>query len=229
MCVTDDHAIEVPRLTLPNTLIVIPCSSTKRRSGKHSTVSAPGISILDSLSRHLAAELSAQRAENAPTARIDQTILLPAAKRYTGHLYQRAGASFDALLQSGAHILIISGGYGVVLAAEAVGWYQQRFRAPMWPNGLVGRCVAEFAHSVKATTVVGLFAATTQYAKVLRNTSWPKSVVQVFQVSPERTTGAMRKAPRAQGEALATISRDHRLRSDWTSSDGLRMRVTKLS
>ena len=225
---TDDHALKVPGLALPTTLFVIPCSSSKRNDGQRSLVSAPGVSILDSLPRHLAVELSAQRAENAPTAQIDETILLPAAKRYTGHLYRRAGTSIDALVESGTHTLIISGGYGVVLAAESIGWYQQQFRAAMWPNGLVGRCITAFADKVKATTVVGLFAATTEYAKVFRKTSWPESVVQVLQVSPARTTGAMSKAPRAQGEALKKISQDHRLGRDWTSSDGLRMCVTKL-
>ena len=228
MRITDDHGLEVPELALPTTLIVIPCSSSKRYDGQRSSVSATGVSILDSLPRHLAVELSAQRAKNAPTAQIDETILLPAAKRYTGHLYRRAGTSIDALVESGTHTLIISGGYGVVLAAESIGWYQQQFRAAMWPNGLVGRCITAFADKAKATTVVGLFAATTEYAKVFRKTSWPESVVQVLQASPERTTGAMSKAPRAQGEALKTISQDHRLGRDWTSSDGLRMCVTKL-
>ena len=91
------------------------------------------------------------------------------------------------------------------------------------------RCLAAYAVVVSAKTVVGLFSATTEYAIAFRRTCWPEAVEQVFQVSPERTTNlAMVKAPRAQGEALVAISRDHRLRAGWKSSDGLSMQVTKV-
>ena len=117
----------------------------------------------------------------------------------------------------------MSGGYGVVSAAEPIGWYEQVFRPSKWPDGLVGRCIAGYATAVNATTVVGLFSASTAYAKAFRTVPWPEAVQNVFQVSPRARArdGAQIKAPRALGEALTEISRHQRLSSSWTSSDGL--------
>ena len=115
-------------------------------------------SVLDSLPRCLAAELSTRRVENAPEAKVDESALLPAAKRYTGNLYQEAGDAFRLLTGAGADILIISGGYGVVFPFEPIGWYDQEYRNSTWPNGLVARCLGAFADAIGATTVVGLLS-----------------------------------------------------------------------
>ena len=214
--------------TLCETLIVIPCSGSKRKNSGSSERS--GDCILDSLPAELADELCAQRARNASTAQLDESVLLPAVERYTGYLYQAAGATLDALVKSSAGVLIISGGYGVIRATESIGWYSQSFKPGMWPNGLIGRCVEAYAAAVSAKAVVGFFSASTGYAKAFRKTSWSESVAQVFQVSPQARArdGAQRKVPRAQGEALTEISRRQQLPSSWTSNDGLRMQVTWL-
>lgn len=216
------------RHSLCETLIVIPCSASKRKDG--GSLERTGASILDSLPARLANELCARRAENALAAQLDESALLPAVERYTGHLYKAAGTALDALVRSSAGVLVVSGGYGVVCAGESIGWYRQSFKPGMWPNGLIGRCMAAYAATVGAKMVVGLFSATTGYAKAFRTTSWPESVERVFQVSPRARANdaAMSKAPRAQGEALKEISRRERLPVCWTSSDGLRMQVTWL-
>ena len=126
--------IEVPavdatglqRQSLCESLIVIPCSSSKRKDG--GSPEGGGDSILDSLPSRLAAELRSRRARNTPIAQLDESVLLPAVERYTGGLYQSAGAAMDTLVQSSAGILIVSGGYGVVGAAEPIGWYSQLFK-----------------------------------------------------------------------------------------------------
>lgn len=208
------------------TLIVIPCSGRKRNdSGSKIRL---GTSILDVLPDALAAELRARRARNAPAAQVDESTLLAAADRYTGHLYRAAGTTLTKFVSSSASIAIISGGYGLVCGTEPIGWYQQSFRPAMWPNDLIGRCLAAYAADVKARMVVGLFAQTTGYAKAFRKASWPESVNQVFLVSPQTTKGAMVKSPRAQGEALNHIIRREELPSRWVSSDGLRMQLSKL-
>ena len=219
-------AAEMPRLSISTTLFVLPCSGSKRRGGRR--VAARGTSVLRSLPRGLATELTTRRSENAPRAKLDETALLPAAERYTGTLYQAAGDALDVLAGSGAGLLIISGGYGVVRPTEPIGWYNQRFRNAMWPNGVVARCLAAYADSTGATAVIALLSATTQYARVFRSARWPDRVEHVLHVWPDSSAGAMVKAPRAQGEALRAFSQDQLLHPGWTSSDGLGMQITRL-
>ena len=92
-----------------------------------------------------------RRSENASRAKLDESALLPAGERYTGTLYQAAGDALDVLAGSGADLLIISGGYGVVRPSEPIGWYDQEFRNAMWPNGVVARCIAAYADATGAT------------------------------------------------------------------------------
>ena len=220
--------VGLQRLALSETLVVIPCSGSKRRGGRSPDLT--GASTLDALPAGLAAELRDMRAKNARSALLNESDLLPAAERNNGHLYRSAGAAIGALVKSSAGVLIMSGGYGFVSAAEPIGWYEQVFRPSKWPHGLVGRCIAGYAEAVNATTVVGLFSATTAYAKAFRSAPWPDAVQNVFQVSPRARArdGAQIKVPRALGEALKEISRRQILPSSWTSSDGLPMEVTLL-
>ena len=219
-------AAKMPRLSISKTLFILPCSGAKRKG--EGRVDGIGTSVLDLLPRRLAAELTTRRAVNAPEAKIDESTLLPAAERYTGHLYQEAGDALGVLAGAGADILVISGGYGVVLPLEPIGWYDQGFRNPMWPNSLVARCLSAYADAISATAVVGLLSLTTQYARAFRKTHWPDGVKQVFHLWPESKAGAMVKSPRAQGEALKALSRNRCLHPGWTSSDGLRMQVTRM-
>ena len=216
----------MPRLSASTTLFVLPCSGSKRRGGRRKA--ARSTSVLRSLPRRLAAELRTRRSENASRAKLDESALLPAGERYTGTLYQAAGDALDVLAGSGADILIISGGYGVVRPSEPIGWYDQEFRNAMWPNGVVARCLAAYADATGATAVIALLSATTQYARVFRSAPWPDQVEHVLHFWPEPVVGAMVKAPRAQGEALKVFSRNQPLLPGWTSSDGLGMQITRL-
>ena len=213
---------------LPETLLVIPCSGSKRSGGR--SMDSTGASILDALPADLAAELRARRAENARSAVLDESALLPAVDRNTGHLYRAAGTALGTLIESAAGVLIISGGYGVVTAAEPIGWYERVFQPAKWPDRLIGRCIASYAAAVNAKSVVGLFSATTGYAKAFRSAPWPDTVQNVFQMSPQARArdGAQIKAPRALGEAWKEIRLNKQLPSWWTSSDGLYMDATWL-
>ena len=219
-------AVEMPRLSISTTLFVLPCSGSKRRGGRRTA--GRGTSVLRSLPRGLAAELRTGRSKNAPQAKLDESALLPAGERYTGTLYQAAGDALDVLAGSGASLLIISGGYGVVRPAEPIGWYDQPFRNAMWPNGVIARCLAAYADATGATAVIALLSATTQYARAFRSARWPDRVEHVLHVWPEPTAGAIVKAPRAQGEALKAFSRNQPLHPGSTSSDGLGMQLTRL-
>ena len=223
---TARDAAELPRVTISRALFILPCSGAKRRGGRR--MDGRCTSVLDSLPNALAAELRTRRSENAPRVKLDHSGLMPAAERYAGTLYQAAGDALDALARTRTGLLIISGGYGVVRPCEPIGWYDQKFRNAMWPNGVVARCLAAYADATGATAVIALLSASTQYAQVFRSVPWPDGVERVVQLSPEPTTGAMVKAPRAQGEALKAFSRGHCLPPGWTSSDGLRMQITRL-
>ena len=216
----------LPILRLPETLLVLPCSAKKAHVG--STAGRGHVSILDSLPKLLANELNECRITNAADAEVDESTRLPAIDRYAGHLYKSAGpAAFSTLSQSRAGVLIVSGGYGVVLADELIGDYNMAYRASKWPRNLIGRCLAQYAECIGASTVVGLFSATTSYARTFRRAPWTCS--RVFLAAPEPpASAAMVRVPRAQGEALAAISCEHRLRPSWRSSDELRMQVTQL-
>ena len=214
----------LPHLELAETLLVLPCSSKKK--SVVCTGDDDGASVLDFLPQPLAEELSARRTENAVVAKVDESTLLQAIERYVGHLYVAVRPAFSRLSRSGAAVLIVSGGYGIVLARERIGAYDLAYKASLWPNDLIGRCLAKYAESVRANTVVGLFSETTQYAKTFRRAPWTGR--RVFLITPERTRGAMVKTPRAQGEALAVIIHEHCLPPNWQSRDGLQMQVTQI-
>lgn len=162
-------------------------------------------------------------------AGIDESTLARAIDRYDGTLYQVARSAIDELIRKGANVLILSGGYGIVLATEPIGMYDSEFRISMWPKRIVERCLATYAEKVALTKVVGVMSISTGYASVFRSTEWPSHLSQVLLVSPERRTdGAMLKAPRAQGEALVTIARSGELTKEWRSSDGLAMEVEQV-
>ena len=216
-----------PRLEFSETLFVVPCCARKTW---HGCASRGGVSVLDSLPTSLANELRRRRAINASKAQMNESLLLPALERFTGHLYDAAGRAFDTLLDAGAGVLILSGGYGVVHARELVGRYDQRLHEAMWPSNLIQRCLAEYAAEAGVNTVIGLFSKSGDYPKVFRETHWPNAVERVYLVTPDSRSrsGAQVTMPRATGEALAAIARRQRLGPNWTSSDGLHVQVTTL-
>ena len=219
------NSCALPELELSDTLFVIPCSCAKADGGERG---AGGGSVRDCLPLALARALDAQRKRNATAFGLDESRRRHATDRYAGHLYQAAGAeTFTKLGQAGAHLHILSGGYGVVIDRERIGIYDQIFTEAWWPGHLVQRCLAAYAQAAGTGTVVGLLSAPTACAKVFRTVTWPASVSRAFLLSPESTPGAMVKTPRAQGEALSKIASNGRLPSDWRSSDGLRMVVKR--
>jgi len=204
-----------------STLIVLPCSGRKVRLYGGSS----GRAVLDLLPESLAAELRAARQANMAAVHLDESVLGPALDVYDGTMYQIGRDSIRSLMVSGATVAIISGGYGVVLASESIGVYDQIFRASLWPHGLVGRCLAELARARRIREVVGLMAATTGYAKAFCSAPWGPT--RAVLATPEPVRGAMVKAPRALGEALEVLAASHALLSDWRSSDGLSMEVVE--
>lgn len=208
-----------------STLVVIPCSSRKHTGGVEGV---DGASILDLLPEGLSDELRNARKRNARACQLDESLWMAAVGRYCGTLYESAGRTVEQLCKSVAGLAVVSGGYGVVLGREQIGWYGKSFEQAMWPDNLVGRCLSAYAKAIGATTAVGLFGATTPYAKAFRRTEWPREVHEAWLVSPEGGDGALVKVPRAIGEALVEIESTGMLAADWKSSNGLGMRFTRV-
>ena len=218
LCLADT----IPLLPLPQTMFVLPCSGDKDKSSSATT--SHGGSVTDSLPQEIARELLRQRARNRETSGIDESNLTRAIDRYNGPLYQIARRAITKLIREGARVLIVSGGYGVVLPTEPIGDYNSEFKLSMWQD-IVQRCLAAYAEEMPITTVVGVMSQTTDYAKAFRKTEWPSNLSQVLLGTPEPVPGAMKKAPKAQGEALVEIARSGELVKGWRSSDGLAMQV----
>src|SRR6185312_5406522 len=94
---------------ISKTLFVIPCSKTKARlTGTYES----GPSLLDALSPALARRVSDARLAVRERAQLDESALMPAWRRYTGTFYIAASHAIARALSHGAHVIIVSGGYG---------------------------------------------------------------------------------------------------------------------
>ena len=213
---------------LPNrdsTLVVIPCSSTKSSGADKFPA---GRSVLDVLQHDRAAELIVARARLAPLARLDESSLVPAWRRYTGHLALAAGRVLGELADGG-RLTIISGGYGVLLGSEPIGWYNHRFRESDWPSGLLSSCLVDTAGAVGAADIVAFCSSTTAYAAILRRTRWRAAGLRAVLVTPllHGQGGAMRLAPRTAGFAIHAFARGM-LSDSWRSADDIGVSVEVL-
>jgi hypothetical protein len=219
----DDRAFRVADPA--RTLFIIPCSGLKSGGG----MAAARTSILDSIPTDLAVALQHARARRGPMITLDQSALRPAWQRYDGAFYRAAAPAIEGALHRGQHILIISGGYGIVRAGDAIGTYEAVFRPAQWPRGLLEDVILAYAERHRLVAVRAIASATTGYAALIRNDlPWRRAgIADSCLITPERTKGAMKKAPGAQGEALVALLDGH-LTPDWQSSHGLRLEAVSL-
>ncbi len=215
---------------IPNhrkTLIIIPCSGAKVAvpTGK-----AAGRSILNDLPPDLKRKLREARHGVASRAQLDGRTLVPAWQRYRGSLYQAAHDELGKYLNGGnGHIVVVSGGYGLVLAGEPVGIYNAMFKKSWWPRGLLEEVLLEYAKQHHVKHVRAFASMTTEYGKLIKGVRWGAAGIgDAWLLAPEPATGAMVKSPRAQGQALAALLRGE-LTNRWTSSDGLHLHAIPLT
>jgi hypothetical protein len=103
------------------------------------------------------------------------------------------------------------------------------FKASWWPGRVLEDVLLEFLRRHGLHAVRAITSATTEYARFLRQVDWRSTGLEdAWLLTPEETTGAMVKSPRAQGEALSILLRG-RLDGDWLSSDGLRLIAERLA
>jgi hypothetical protein len=181
---------------------------------------------LDQLPADLAERLQAARIANRDRAHIDETLLMPAWQRYAGTLYQVAHSALEKAVEDGRHLLILSGGYGIVTAREPIGMYEARFRATQWPKGLIEAALSAYAIRHRVQHVRAIVSATTGYCSIMRKVRWADvGISDAVLIAPNAGLGAMVKAPRAEGEALSALLNGN-LDTDFVSSDGLGLSVS---
>jgi hypothetical protein len=175
-------------------LIVIPCSA-KKASGGHATDARPA----------WPPELIRARASLAGRAGLDETRLLPAWRRYTGSFYRVASTPIKHAA-SDAHLVILSGGYGLLEAAEMIGSYNRILHLGDWPNGLLSRLLNEEAIRRDCPTLVGFAGFSTAYARVIRHAGRAAALTDAFLVGVDFTGGsALIRAPQLLGRAFAAF------------------------
>ncbi|MDP8991539.1 MAG: hypothetical protein M3N31_00520 [Actinomycetota bacterium] len=151
---------------------------------------------------------------------------MPAWRRYAGTLYGAAGSGLAAAMDRGFPTIIISGSYGIVVAAEPIGVYDRRFALTDWPEALLSDCLLATAERLGVDHVVAFCSYSTGYAKLVRRVPWRRQQIEAVLLAPDMGGGggAQVFVPRASGEALAAFV-EGGLSSTWTSSDGVPIRV----
>jgi hypothetical protein len=105
---------------------------------------------------------------------------MPTRIRYTGAVYDVAAVELARGLASGTHVVILSGGSGVLLPDEPIGEYNAAFRISWWPGAVVARSVAAYAHKRRLTSMVAFLARSSGYAKSLREINWSDQGISTY-------------------------------------------------
>ena len=87
------------------------------------------------------------RASGEPRNRvhINEETLVPAWQRYDGSFYQSARDALARAVEDQLHLLILSGGYGALLAIEPIGCYDAPLRRCWWPERVLEDVLAGYA------------------------------------------------------------------------------------
>jgi hypothetical protein len=128
-------------------------------------------------------------------------------------------------MAAGMHVIIISGGYGVVVGQEPIGRYEARLNPSWWPNHLIERVLIAYAQRHRIASVRAFVSATGPYVTILKRVRWRDAGINdALVLTPEAEPGGMRRSPATQGEALVAL-RDGTLSTAWRSSYGLGLDV----
>jgi hypothetical protein len=217
-----DRAPSLVPANFARTLLVVPCSKAKR------DWSAIADSE-DSIVRHLPTELAQELCE-APTrvkskTPCDEAILVPAWQRYDGSLYRIGRQALADLWLKQCHIIILSGGYGAVLATEPIGMYNAALKPSWWPHHLLERVLIACAKRHGLVSVRAFASATSAYRRVLQRVLWRnEGIDDALLLTPDAEAGGTFKSPASLGEALCALSAGN-LTTAWKSSYGLGLAI----
>jgi hypothetical protein len=128
------------------------------------------------------------------------------------------------MLADRTHVLIISGGYGLVCADEPISDYDLIFQAPRWPQRLIPRCLEAYCDTHAIKTVAAFAGRTTPYAQVIRQSYWRHAGVQnAALICPSFSGGgALQAVPKAIGQAVLAFA-NAQLHTEWRTPPGLKM------
>lgn len=149
----------------------------------------------------------------------DENPHLPALHRYApGNLYGVASESIERARQKGTRVVIVSGGYGLLVPQEPIAYYNKRLRLSDWgrrgellKRGL-GSYVERQHHDVPIKTVYAVMSRSGDYAKLVRQMEregrWRALGLDGQLLLPIADGGsAMREVPRAQGHLIQRLTR----------------------
>jgi len=177
-------------------MLIITCSGSKQPGGR-----APSGEDDNQWAR----QLQEARAHVLSSSELDMTRVLPAWRRYTVNFYQHANPTLADAVNRG-HVLIISGGYGILRAEELIGWYDRQLNLADWPRGVLESALIGEAHRRRLDTVVAFASATTGYAHFLRRVPWREAGITAKLVTVSGVTGgAMVEVPRRLGQAFSVF------------------------
>jgi hypothetical protein len=177
-------------------MLIITCSGSKRPGGqapshKHDSQWAP--------------QLREARARVLASSGLDMTRVLPAWRRYSGTFYQHANPALADAVKRG-HVLIVSGGYGILRAEELIGLYDRQLNLADWPRGVLESALISETDRLGLDTVVAFASATTGYAKLLCRVPWQEAGITASLVTISGVTGgAMVEVPRRLGQAFSVF------------------------
>lgn len=196
----DDGVQMLQGLIGSETLLLIPRSKTKRTGGdSENWESVPWPS-----------ELLAARRQNRAIANVDERRLMPAWRRYDGGFYATAGDRLREAVAREAPLLILSGGYGLLRPEEPIGDYNKIMRLSDWPAGLLEDLLIGEAIRRNVSSILAFAASSSDYAKLVRRTSWEQAGVNAFLVTIEGAgKGASGKVPRRLGKAFTCFWQGH--------------------
>jgi len=208
---------------LDKTLVIVPCSKAKQDTFGFCD---RGPSFTNDLPIELARDLQGARRIAAAKTQVDETTLVPAWQRYDGALYKYSGReAIRELMHVGARVVVLSGGYGLILAAEPIGMYEGALVPDWWPGAVLQRCLIAYAKKHKIASVRAFASATSPYRAVLERINWKSaSVDDAILLTPQVVRGGVLKSPATIGEALMAMA-DGTLSTGWQSSYGLRIEL----
>lgn len=213
----------VPR-DLRKTLIILPCSDAKKADAP---AGGGGERVERYLPEALARELRAAQAGAKARVEFDESTLVPAWRRYDGKLYRTGRDAISGLMKAGAHVLILSGGYGLLSAREPIGLYNTVLKPGWWPDQVLERALVAYAKQARVVSVRGFASASSAYRQVLQRVPWRvEGIEDALLILPEPQRGGLVKSPATLGEALVALNAGT-LTTGWRSSYGLSLTVLR--
>ena len=220
-----DESWKVPaRSDLTDTLLIVPCSKSKNDFVGRKTA---GPRIGNRIPASLAERLDRARTANRRRAGVDERTLAPAWQRYSGRFYQAADGALAEAVRRRVHLLILSGGYGVVLAGEPIGLYDAMLKTSWWPERVLECVLAGYAWRHRLKCMRAFVSRTTSYRQVVERAEW-KAAGMNDAVLLMPAGGSQDSVSRAQGEAFAALLSGTTLDQNWRSSAGLPLTCRKL-